>query len=214
MLLLTKQFEIALLFGAIGALLMVVSNLMKRMVWLRVFALAANAFFIVQFAITHNWILVGLQATLLSINVWRLWALRRLLRSLEEANTDSSIRDWLLPQMKKRKFKAGTVLFRMGDPANELIYVQAGTIRVVEIDRTLGPGSLVGEIGIFSAEHVRTASIVCETDVVAYTMTDEAAYLLYVQNPQIGFYLIRLIIRQLGAAPSLAAASAAVPSPA
>lgn len=205
MLILTTQFEIALAFGAIGALLMVVSNLMKRMVWLRVFALTANAFFIIQFAITHNWILVGLQVTLLSINVWRLWSLRRLLLSLEAVNADSSIRDWLLPQMKKRKFKAGTTLFRKGDFANELIYIQSGTIQIVEIGRQLGPGSLIGEIGIFSAEHLRTASVVCETDVVAYTMTDEAAYLLYEQNPQIGFYLIRLVIQQLSASSGLAA---------
>lgn len=214
MLMLTTQFEIALAFGAIGALLMVVSNLMKRMVWLRVFALAANAFFIVQFAIEHNWILVGLQGTLLSINVWRLWALRRLLLSLEEVNADSSVRDWLLPQMKKRKFKAGTTLFRKGDFANELFYIQSGTIRVVEIDRTLGPGSVIGEIGIFSADHLRTASIVCDTAVVAYTMTDEAAYLLYVQNPQIGFYLIRLIIQQLSASPGLASTPVVTAAPA
>jgi hypothetical protein len=44
---------------------------------------------------------------------------------------------------------------------------------------------------------VRQATVICETDVVCHTMTDEAAYLLYIQNPQIGFYLIRLIIQQL-----------------
>lgn len=36
-------------------------------------------------------------------------------------------------------------------------------------------------------------------------MTDEAAYLLYEQNPQIGFYLIRLVIQQLSASSGLAA---------
>src|SRR5450432_1896899 len=102
----TTQFEIALLFGAIGALLLVLSNLMKRMVALRVFALAANAFFIIQFAIEQNWILLVLQASLLSINAYRLWTTRVLLLSLERANADTPIRDWLLPQMKKKKYKA------------------------------------------------------------------------------------------------------------
>jgi CRP/FNR family transcriptional regulator, cyclic AMP receptor protein len=195
---LTKDFELALAFGAIGALLLVASNLMKRMVALRVFALAANAAFIVQFVIEKNWILTVLQITLLSINLWRLWSLRQLLLSLEAANADTPIRDWLLPQMRKKKFKAGTVLFTKGEPANELYYLQSGTVSSPDFgSRTLGAGHLVGEIGMFSEDHVRQATLICETDVVCHTMTDEAAYLLYVQNPQIGFYLIRLIIQQL-----------------
>ncbi len=194
---LTTQFELSLAFGAIGGLLMILSNLMKRMVALRVFAVGANLFFILHFAVERNWLLAILQASLMAINAWRLWTLRGLLRSLEAANADTPIRDWLLPQMKKRKFAAGTTLFRIGEPANELYYIQSGTIVAPEIGAELGPGSVIGEIGMFSAEHVRAATVVCQTDVVAYTMTDEAAYVLYVSNPQIGFFLIRLIIQQM-----------------
>jgi CRP/FNR family cyclic AMP-dependent transcriptional regulator len=193
----TTEFEVALAFGAIGALLLVLSNLMKRMVALRVFALGANLFFIVQFAIEHNWLLIGLQVTLLTINCYRLWSLRQLLLSLEQANVATPIKDWLLPQMKKKKFKAGTVLFRKGEPATELYYIQSGSVHSPEIGQGLGAGSLVGEIGMFSEDRVRAATVICVTDCVCYTMTDEAAYLLYIQNPQIGFYLIRLIIQQL-----------------
>lgn len=195
---LTTRFEIALAFGAIAALLMIVSNLMKRMVALRAFALGANGLFIVQALLEFNWIFFALQLALLLINAYRLWNLRQLLRSLEEAHADTSIKEWLLPQMKKKKFKAGTVLFEAGDPANELFYIQSGTVRSPEFTQSVGAGHLIGEIGLFSREHVRAATVVCETDVVCYTMTDEAVYLLYVQNPQIGFYLIRLVIEQLG----------------
>ncbi len=207
---LTTQLELSLAFGAIGGLLMVLSNLMKRMVALRVFAVGANLFFILHFAVEHNWLLALLQASLLAINAWRLWTLRRLLQSLESASEDTPIRDWLLPQMKKRKFKAGDVLFRIGEPANELYYIQSGTIRSPEIGAELGAGSVIGEIGMFSAEHVRAATVVCETDVVAYTMTDEAAYVLYVSNPQIGFFLIRLIIQQMRSQLEIGRAKAAV----
>lgn len=193
------EFALSLALGAIGGLLMVLSNLMKRMVALRLFAVAANLFFILHFAVEHNVLLAVLQAALLAINAWRLWTLRRLLQSLEAANEDTPIREWLLPQMKKKRFKAGTVLFRIGEPANELYYIQSGTIRAQEIGAELGPGTVIGEIGMFSAEHVRAATVVCATDVVAYTMTDEAAYVLYVSNPQIGFFLIRLIIQQMRA---------------
>jgi len=207
----TTEYEIALAFGAIAALLMVISNLMKQMVALRLFALGANSLFIVQALLERNWIFCGLQTALLLINVYRLWTLRELLRSLERANADTSVKDWLLPQMKKKKFKAGSVVFTEGEPASELFYIQSGTIRSPQFKGTLGAGQLVGEVGMFSEDHTRAATVICETDCVFYTMTDEAAFLLYIQNPQIGFYLVRLIIGQLRgelqrrpAAPSLA----------
>jgi len=193
----TTEFEIALAFGAAGAVMMLLSNLMKQMTALRLFALAANAFFIVQFAIERNWLLIALQTALLSINVYRLWSLRQLLVKLEKVNADTSVKDWLLPQMKKKKFKAGTVLFRAGDFANELFYIASGSLRSPELEQTLGAGHLIGEVGMFSEDHRRAATVLCETDCVCYTMTDEAAYLLYIQNPQLGFYLIRMIIQQL-----------------
>ncbi len=188
---------IALAFGAIAALLMVLSNLMKRMVPLRAFALSANSLFMVQAIIERNWIFFGLQTALLVINVYRLWTLRRLLLSLERAHADTPIREWLLPQMKKKRFKAGTVLFTEGEPAKELFYIHSGTVRSPQFAKSLGPGHLLGEVGMFSEDHTRAATAICETDVVCYTMSDEAAFLLYVQNPQIGFYLIRLIISQM-----------------
>ncbi len=193
----TTEYEIGLAFGAIGALLMVLSNLMKRMVALRLFALGANSLFMVQATLERNWVFFGLQTALLLINVYRLWSLRKLLLSLERAHADTSIRDWLLPQMKKRKFKAGTVLFNEGEPANELFYIASGTLKSPQFAQPLVAGHLIGEIGLFSEDHKRAATVYCETDVVCYTMSDEAAFLLYVQNPQIGFYLIRLIITQL-----------------
>ena len=194
---LTPQFEIALAFGAGGAVFMLLSNLMKRMTALRLFALGANAFFIVQFVIERNWLLIALQVALLSINVYRLWSLRQLLLSLERANADTSVKDWLLPQMRKKRFKAGTVLFREGDAANELFYIASGTLRSPELNQSLGAGNLIGEVGMFSEDHRRAATVLCETDCVCYSMTDEAAYLLYIQSPQLGFYLIRMIIQQL-----------------
>lgn len=191
------QFEVALIFGAIGAVLTVVSNLMKRMVPLRILAVAANTFFLVHASLQHDWVNGSLQIALLSVNAYRLWDLGRLLKALEQANADTPLKDWLLPHMKKKSFAAGTVLFRKGEMAHELIYIRSGTVRIPEIDQALGPGELVGEIGLFSEDRKRTATVVCETDCVCYTMTDEAIYLLYYQNPKLGFFLIRLIVQRL-----------------
>ncbi len=191
------QFEVALFFGGIGAVLTVSSNLMKRMIPLRVLAVAANSLFIVHTTLTGDWLNVILQVALLCVNTYRLWDLQRLLKALEQANADTPLKDWLLPYMKKKKFAAETVLFKKGDMAHQLIYIRSGTVRIEEINQTLGPGDLVGEIGLFSADRKRTATVVCDTACVCYTMSDEAIYLLYYQNPKLGFFLIRLIVQRL-----------------
>ncbi len=189
--------EVAYLFAGLGGALTLASNLMRGMVPLRLFAACANAFFLVGALIQHDRINGLLQATLLLVNAYRLWDLQRLLRALESASADSPVRDWLLPYMKKKSFKAGDVLFRKGDMAHYMIYIRKGTVRLSELDVTMGPGSLIGEIGLFAEDRKRTATAVCETACICYTMTDEAIHLLYFQNPKLGFYLIRLIVQRL-----------------
>ena len=189
--------QTALLLGAIGVVLTLASNVMKRMVPLRLFAIGANSFFLVHAVMRRDWVQGALQVTLLSVNAYRLWDLQQLLKTLEHATTATPLKDWLLPHMTKKSFKAGHVLFRKGDPAHQLIYIRRGTVRIEEIGQTMGAGNLVGEIGLFSEDRKRTATVVCDTPCVCYTMTDEAIYLLYFQNPKLGFYLIRLIVQRL-----------------
>ena len=189
--------EFTLAIGAIGALLTIVSNLMQRMVPLRLFAVVANLVFAIAGVFAHDRVAVVLQLALGFINTYRLWDLKRLLVAMEQASTQTPLQDWLLPHMKKKRFKAGATLFRKGDAAHQLIYINKGTVRVTEIGHTLGAGNLIGEIGLFSEERKRTATVVCETACTCYTMTDEAIYLLYFQNPQLGFVLVRLIVQRL-----------------
>ncbi len=189
--------EYAFVLLALGAVLTLASNLMKRMVPLRILALAATSLFLGNALVKDDWINVALQVTLLAVNAYRLWDLHHLLASLENATADTPLKDWLLPHMTKKVFKAGHVIFRKGEPAHDMVYVRKGRIRIDEIGQTLGSGSLVGEIGLFSEERRRTATVTCETHCICYTMTDEAIYLLYFQNPKLGFFLIRLIVQRL-----------------
>src|SRR3990170_3701416 len=103
----------------------------------------------------------------------------------------------MLPHMTRRTFKAGEVLYRKGELADEVVYIASGQVKLQEHDQILGPGELIGEIGLFSPEKRRTQSIICETDGELYRMTDEMIYRLYYQNPKLGFYFMRLIIERL-----------------
>jgi CRP-like cAMP-binding protein len=99
--------------------------------------------------------------------------------------------------MQRRRYLAGEVLFRRGERADTLIYIASGKLTLVEIDKPVGPGDLLGEIGLFSPENIRTQTLRADTDGELYDMTGEALFQLHYQNPKLGFYMIRLVIERL-----------------
>jgi CRP/FNR family transcriptional regulator, cyclic AMP receptor protein len=199
------HFDITTAIGMLGGVFYLASHYMKDMVPLRVLALASSALLLL-FSVLHThfnfeeFILLPefiLNAILLPINAKRLAEIIRLTKQIEQATVESPVTEWLLPHMHLRKHKAGEVLFRKGDKAHEMVYVASGTLKLQGIDHVIGPGELIGEIGLFSAEKVRTMTVVCETDCELYHMTDEQIYRLYYQNPKLGFFFMRLIVERL-----------------
>ncbi len=116
------------------------------------------------------------------------------IRQAEEGSLDL---DWLLPHMTHRRLTKDTVVFRKGDPGNQLFYLQRGGIRLPEINERIPAGNLFGEIGIFSPAHERTCSAVCETDVDLFSLTEEQVKQIYYLNPQFAFFVVNLIAKRL-----------------
>jgi CRP/FNR family cyclic AMP-dependent transcriptional regulator len=172
---------------------------------LRVLALASSALLLL-FSVLHThfnfeeFILLPefiLNAILLPINAKRLAEIIKLTKQIEQTTVESPVTEWLLPHMHLRKHKAGKVLFRKGDVADEIVYVASGKLKLQGIDHFIVPGELIGEIGLFSTEKVRTMTVVCDTDCELYQMTDAQIYRLYYQNPKLGFFFMRLIVERL-----------------
>jgi CRP/FNR family transcriptional regulator, cyclic AMP receptor protein len=189
--------HLGLIFGLIGAALSLASFLMRSMLPLRVIALTANVFFIAYAILDSNIVALLLHCALLPINAKRAWDIRRLIRDIETARSDTPVADWLLPHMTRREAKAGEVLWRRGEEATEMLYVHSGTLRLVEYGEALGAGALVGEIGLFSPDNRRTQSLECVTDCTLYSLTAAAMYQLYYQNPKLGFHIMRLVVGRL-----------------
>jgi hypothetical protein len=178
---------------------------MKAMVPLRVLALASSALLLL-FSVLHEHfefttiIMLPefiLNSILLPINAKRLVEILRLTKQIEQATVETPVTEWLLPHMHLHKHKAGEVLFRKGDVADKIVYVASGKLKLEGINQFIGPGELIGEIGLFSPEKVRTMTVRCETDCELYQMTDAQIYRLYYQNPKLGFFFMRLIVERL-----------------
>ncbi len=117
--------------------------------------------------------------------------------SMNEAEQGLSLRDWLLPHMSDESHHKGEVLFRKGDPARALYYIQQGKVALPEIGKQMAEGTLFGEIGIFAPEHSRTCSARCETDARLFCLTAERAKRLYFENPQFAYHVMQLIAQHL-----------------
>jgi len=189
--------DLGTVLGVVAAALYLTSYSMKSMLPLRALAIASNVFFIAYGIVQSALPELVLHGVLLPLNARRMWEIQKLSREIARATQDSPVSQWLLPHMTRRTFKAGEVLYRKGELADEVGYIASGQVKLQEHDQVLGPGELIGEIGLFSPDKRRTQSIICETDGELYRMTDEMIYRLYYQNPKLGFYFMRLIVERL-----------------
>lgn len=183
--------------GVLGALLVILTFFMKSMLPLRSLAVASNIAFLGYAYLEGYFPLLLLHGALLPLNIKRIWDIHSLVKQIKEAKEDDPVASWLVPFMTKRPFKQGDILFRKGDPADEIIYIQEGKVRLGDHGLEIAPGAILGEIGLFSRDRVRTQTVTCLTDGELLSMTEEMIYQLYYQNPKLGFYFMRLIIRRL-----------------
>jgi CRP/FNR family transcriptional regulator, cyclic AMP receptor protein len=184
-------------FGFIGASLMVASYLMKSMLPLRMVALSANLFLIVYAVQGGSWPTVALYLAMIPINIKKVREILKLIRAIENAKADSPVGEWLLPHMTRRQAKAGETLWHKGDVATEMLFVQSGQLNLQEYDEAIGPGSIIGEIGLFAPDNRRTRTVVCATDCTLYSLSAEGMAQLYYQNPKLGYHVMRLIVARL-----------------
>jgi DNA-binding NarL/FixJ family response regulator len=130
-----------------------------------------------------------------AIAALRLPEVRR--RLSDEGGSGKVVLGWLLPFAECRRYRAGDLIFRKGQPSDKMFYLAQGEVRLLEIDKQLGAGELFGELGLFLPDHVRTLTAQCVTPVELYAITEESVMQLYFQNPQFAFQIVRLVAQRL-----------------
>ena len=183
--------------GYLASLLVFCTFYMKTMIPLRSVAIASNVVFMTFGFAGRVYPVLALHAVLLPLNCLRLRQMQILIRKVREASRGDLSMEWLIPLMTHHRYESGHVLFRKDDPATSMYMVLEGSVRLVEIDVALGPGTLFGEIGVFAPDNRRTGTAVCASDVEIGAMTDQKVLQLYHQNPTFGFYLFRLVLERL-----------------
>src|SRR5215475_65696 len=183
--------------GWLASALVLCTFLTRTMKPLRCIALGSNVAFITYSAMLQLYPVLILHCILLPINVWRLWEIMRLRNSVAEATDDSNLFHALVPFAKKMKLSSGEILLRKGDPSDALYLLLVGTLWVEEAEVELASGSIVGEMGVLSSTHRRTATVKTTCDCVLGCVSAGDFQRVYFADPSLGLALIRLIIDRL-----------------
>lgn len=184
--------------GYVASAFVAASFYMKTIVPLRILAICSNIAFIIYGAGAGLLPVLILHTFLFPLNIVRLLQMKKLIRNVKEASEGNFTLQSLIPYMTKEQVKKGDILFRKGDSAETMYYVSNGRVHVEESGFIVNKGNLLGEMGIFSPHKERTATAVCmDDDMEIYSITGGGVKQLYFQNPEFGFYLVKLITGRL-----------------
>jgi CRP-like cAMP-binding protein len=99
-------------------------------------------------------------------------------RVLYFKDVEESVLLALWPSFRERRLKKGDVLFRAGDPGEELYLIRDGSIvvskpvtgRVEQVLSRLASGEVFGEMSVFGDERRRSATCQAEIDSMLYSL--------------------------------------------
>lgn len=183
--------------GWLGTVLAVTGSAMKTIIPLRCIGIGANLCSLVVATSLGNIPGIVANLILLPINSVRLYQMLGLIKRVKHASKSDLSMEWLKPFMTRRKTKTGEVLFAKGDVANCMFFTISGRYRLKEIDIELLQGQVVGEMGFMSPSNTRTQTLECVEGGEVLSISYDEVRQLYFQNPEFGFYFLRLTSERL-----------------
>lgn len=191
------NINVANMLALVGATFYVVTLMVRTIVPLRVIGIVSAVFFIAYGALAGSAATFFLYLLSLPINVLRLRQMLNLVKKARISAQGDLSMDWLRPFMSPRKYRKGEELFHKGEEAKEMFMTVTGRFLVTGIDVEVPPGRLIGELGFVAPKNLRTQTVKCIEDGDVLTITYEKLLELYFQNPQFGYYFLRLTSERL-----------------
>ncbi|MBZ6074685.1 Crp/Fnr family transcriptional regulator [Microvirga puerhi] len=183
--------------GWLGAALAITGSAMRTIIPLRCIGIATNVVSLSYASLMHLYPSMTVNLILLPLNGFRLYQMLRLIQKVKVASKSDLSMDWLKPFMSQSSVKAGEILFAKGDAANCMYYTLSGRFRLRELGIDLPQGRVVGEMGFLSPENRRTQTLECLESGDVLSITYDQVRQLYFQNPEFGFYFLRLTTERL-----------------
>lgn len=189
--------NLANMLALFGAIFFVATVLMRTIVPLRASAIISNVFFIGYAVLANSITAFFIYVLLLPINIVRLRQMIKLVKKARASAKDDLSMDWLKPFMRRRKYSNNDLLFCKGAPANEMFFIVTGKFLMKEIGIELSAGRMMGELGFLSPGNRRTQTVECIENGEVLTISYDKLLEVYFQNPQFGYYFLRLSSERL-----------------
>jgi SulP family sulfate permease len=112
---------------------------------------------------------------------------------------------WLIPYLQRLEIPSATHLIRQSEQSESLYFIESGRVTArLELDdgrtlrlRTMGPGTVVGEVGLF-LRGSRAASVVTEEPCTVYRLSVAELERMNRENPNLALAFHRYLICLLG----------------
>jgi CRP/FNR family transcriptional regulator, cyclic AMP receptor protein len=183
--------------AAIGGVLYIASTSMKTIIPLRIAGIASALCFLCSGSFARSFPPIFLYSLLLPLNTFRLYQMLELIKKVRAAASSDLTMDWLQPFMHRRSFRKGDVLFRKGDLADRMFLAEKGKFVVSELGIELRAGQIFGEMGLLTSGSHRTATVECTESGQVLMINYDQVRELYFENPEFGFYFLRLVGERL-----------------
>lgn len=184
--------------GWLASLFTVATYAMKAMMPLRILAIVSSICFLIYAAILQLWPLLGMELILLPINTYRLWQIISLRGRLTQVK-DGTDADFSVVRTygKSRRITSGSLIFKRGDPVDQLYFIGSGRILIEEIGVEMSSGDIFGEIAFFTDAATRTATARCVEEAEVYEIDKKRFMRLQFEDPSFGLSVMRTITRRL-----------------
>jgi len=183
--------------GWLGAALAIAGSAMKTIIPLRCLGIATNVVSLTYASFMGLYPSMTVNLILLPLNGVRLYQMLRLIQKVKHASNSDLNMEWLKPFMTRRAVEAGEILFAKGDAAACMFYTLSGRYKLRELGIEMPQGHVVGEMGFLSPDHRRTQTLECLESGEVLSITYDEVRQLYFQNPEFGFYFLRLASERL-----------------
>src|SRR5689334_21745776 len=185
------------ILALLGGIFLISTFVVRTIVPMRVLCIVSVVFFLGAAMLAGSVQHFLMYFLALPVNIIRLVQIRNLVKKARSSARGDLSLDWLRPFMTPRHYQKGDVLFRKGDDATEMFLTVSGKFLVTEISIEIPPGRIVGELGFVSPQNQRTQSVECSEDGEALAVTYERLHEIYLQNPEFGYYFLRLTTDRL-----------------
>jgi len=191
------EIHLAEIVGYVASALLLATFSVRTMIPLRILGIGSCVAFWIYGVLNGLVPIIILHTILIPVNVYRYFEMQRLTRDMRDAAESTNGFAAFRPFFTAVSLPAGTTLFEKGDAADNMYVLTSGRVRLPDFGVDVGPGELVGEVGMFAPTGQRMTTAVCTEDCRLGRITRDRVRELVFQNPRIGFQLIGVVTGRL-----------------